>query len=167
MQWLHIYAMPSAVKFASLYLLLWRYFEMTSDRLFSRLSPLCIAISNFSFKQRFHRVDIGLYDEYLPSMIQVIFGVPCRSLTFHNSFESSVSFLYRSLAKVIFMVAVPALKIGGANSLIYLFLVIRLRLKIQPLGTKHPFPSISHQVDIQIHSNNYIFLDCSSNFRPR
>ena len=52
--------------FATEYLLLWWHLLTISDLLFTKLSPLCIAIANFSFKHNIHLFEHKLYDSCIP-----------------------------------------------------------------------------------------------------
>ena len=83
--------------FSNWYLNWCLYFATTSDRLFSMSFPVCSAIASFSVRHNAHLWAVGLYvllfwsmHHYMTSMTT---GVPPASLTFHTSFESSLSAL--------------------------------------------------------------------------
>ena len=71
-----------------------RHFEMISERLFKSSGPSCSRISNFSWRQSWHRFDEGLKGGCWLMIFHFIWCCPPRSLILHTSFESSVAFLY-------------------------------------------------------------------------
>ena len=75
---------------------LWKclHLETSSDLLFRRFFPWCVAISNFSFKQRLHLNNARFTGVHLRTIFQAISELLFLDLRFHTSFQSSVSFLY-------------------------------------------------------------------------
>ena len=58
----------------SSYLFQWRHWEITSECLFNNISLESSTISNFLCKYKLHLFELGLYDLYLPFMLQDIHG---------------------------------------------------------------------------------------------
>ena len=77
-----------------IYLFWWRHFDITSDFLFNKLFSLSSNISSFSFKQREHLFDWGLYALNWFFTTHVTFGLELPAFKFHYSTDSFISFLY-------------------------------------------------------------------------
>ena len=71
----------------------------TDVQLFRRFFPWCVAICNFSFKQRLHLNIARFTGAHLRTIFQAISELLFVDLRFHTSFEVSVSFLYWWLSK--------------------------------------------------------------------
>ena len=74
-----------------MYLFLCLHLVIISDLLFSMLSSLCRAIASFSLRLRRHRIELWLYDLWVPKISQDIFEVLFADVIFQCSFDSSVS----------------------------------------------------------------------------
>ena len=68
--------------------------------LFSMLSSLFRAIASFLLKQRRHRVELWLYDLWVPKIYQDMFEILFADVIFQCSFDSSASVWYLMLLNV-------------------------------------------------------------------
>ena len=137
----------SAFKLQSLNLFLCRHFDTISDLEFNCNSLQFVAISSFSFRQRLHLFDTGLYGKYLPRIDHFRSGIPPSSLMCHTSFESSVSFLYRILLNDILWFPNLLLKVVEQMPLqCLIFLLGRLEETEhwQSMSFSKQFPSSGH-----------------------
>ena len=83
-----------------MYLFLCLHLLIISDLLFSMLSSLCRAIASFSLRHRRHRLELWLYDLWVPKISQDMFEVLFADIIFQYSFDSSVSVCYLMLLNV-------------------------------------------------------------------
>ena len=83
-----------------MYLFLCMHLLIISDLLFSMLSFLCRAIAGFSLRHRRHRLELWLYDLWVPKIFQDMFEVLFADIIFQDSFDSSVSVWYLMLLNV-------------------------------------------------------------------
>ena len=65
----------------SLYLFLWRHWEMIYDLLFNKFLSGLFNISSFSVSERLHRYEVGSLDLYIPFIFQDISGFNCFILS--------------------------------------------------------------------------------------
>ena len=79
-----------------MYLFLCLHLLITPDLLFSMLSSLCRAIASFSLRHRRHRLELWLYDLWVPKISQDMLEVLFANKIFQYSFDSSVSVLRTS-----------------------------------------------------------------------
>ena len=101
-----------------MYLLLCLHLLIISDLLFSMLSFLCRAMASFSLRHRRHRLELWLYDLWVPKISQDTFEVLFADTIFQYSFDSSVSVRYLMLLNVFLMVRISALECCFANAII-------------------------------------------------
>ena len=83
-----------------MYLFLCLHLLIISDLLFSMLSSLCRAMASFSLRHRRHRLELWLYDLWVPEISQDMFEVLFADIIFQYSFDSSVSVWYLMLLNV-------------------------------------------------------------------
>ena len=83
----------------NLYLFRWRHWENTSEHLFSDISSGSSTISNFSCRRKLHILELGLYDLWLPFILQGIGGRSFLFASFQYSVDYLVSFLLFSALK--------------------------------------------------------------------
>ena len=84
-------------RFISKSLLKCLHLETSSDILFRRFISWCVAISNFSFKQKLSFIIVRFTHAHLRMVFHAISAPLSVDLRSHTSFESSVSSLYWSL----------------------------------------------------------------------
>ena len=89
-----------AVITGSMYLFLCLHLLIISDLLCSMLSSLCRATASFSLRHRRHRLELWLYDLWVPKISQDTFEVLFADIIFQYSFDSSVSVWYLMLLNV-------------------------------------------------------------------
>ena len=75
----------------------WWHREMTSDCLFNNISSRSSTISNFSCKYKLHLLELGLYDLYLPFILQGIGGWSFLTASFQYSVGNFASFFFSAL----------------------------------------------------------------------
>ena len=68
------------------------------------LSSLCRVIASFSVRHRRHRLELWLYDSWVPKISQDMFEALFPDIIFQYSFDSSVSVWYLMLLNVFLMV---------------------------------------------------------------
>ena len=88
---------------------------------FSMLSSLCRAIASFSLEHRRHRLELRLYDLWVPKISQDMFKLFLAGLIFPYLFDSSVSVWNLMLLNVFFMFRISELKCCFTNAIISLY----------------------------------------------
>ena len=106
----------------TVYLFWWQYFDITSDFLFNKLFSLSSNISNFSFKQREHLFDWGLYALNWFFTAYVTFGLQFPAFQFQHSTDSFVVLVSIDVESS-FMVCVSFFECIFTNSFIIYWLV--------------------------------------------
>ena len=101
-----------------MYLFLCLHLLIIADLLFSMLLSLCRALVSFPLRHRRHRLELWLYDLWVPKISQDLFEFLLADIVFQYSFDSSVSVWYLMQLNVFYGIECFLIEYCFANAII-------------------------------------------------